>query len=385
MSAKVGILSVVIVLGRCLPKKNSSLGYFEYQQAQAMTRLIKNVVYAYVDNQSVKITRSIGKRVSSTNALTTYGYSFPIGGLPFFVVNRVKTIGLNSLTRQMKKAYGNIDSIIINYPTLTATIGWLEALHNAGIQIVCIEHWSQVNQEKLDKHRLAILKKAVEASSTFFCVSHDLKSSVERLVGGDHVAKLRVLPNMVDEKRFNLVDEVNRPAYTFLIAGRMVEGKLFDLAIDAFSQVVKDNDACLIIAGDGPLKKDLVRQVQSLGLIRQVDFLGWVPPDKMPDVYHAADCLLLTSVSETFAYPIAEAWMCGKPCIAPNNNPLRKYFNEDNGKTYSTGDCNSLAAAMTEMLITENCKSQEISDLASSLFSKRVVSQQLYDEIALCK
>ena len=72
-------------------------------------------------------------------------------------------------------------------------------------------------------------------------------------------------------------------------------------------------DVCLLIAGDGPLRGDLERLVETIGLVQSVRFLGW--RHDMPGVLAAADLVVLPSLWEPFGLVLLEAMALRKPVV----------------------------------------------------------------------
>jgi len=71
----------------------------------------------------------------------------------------------------------------------------------------------------------------------------------------------------------------------------------------------------LHLVGEGPAEPEVRRTIAGLGLEAQVTLHGWVPHDRMPDYYRAADVCLLTSVYEAQAMTVLEAAACGRPVV----------------------------------------------------------------------
>ena len=78
--------------------------------------------------------------------------------------------------------------------------------------------------------------------------------------------------------------------------GRMVPEKGFDVALAAFASVVgRVPGAELVIAGDGYCREGLERQAAALGLGESVRFIGWVPPDRTPELLNQATLVVMPS------------------------------------------------------------------------------------------
>jgi glycosyltransferase involved in cell wall biosynthesis len=74
-------------------------------------------------------------------------------------------------------------------------------------------------------------------------------------------------------------------------------------------------DVHLHIVGDGPLRGEMARRGEALGVARRVSFHGGVPHDRLPDYYRAADVLVLSSRYESQAMVVLEAAACGCPVV----------------------------------------------------------------------
>jgi glycosyltransferase involved in cell wall biosynthesis len=83
----------------------------------------------------------------------------------------------------------------------------------------------------------------------------------------------------------------------------------------------KDMDFKIIIAGQGPLEKELKQMALACGVEDQIVFLGFV--DNVKAFMGNIDIFVLPSVWEGFGYVLVEAMACRKPVVAFNmsSNP----------------------------------------------------------------
>ena len=65
-----------------------------------------------------------------------------------------------------------------------------------------------------------------------------------------------------------------------------------------------------------------IRRARELGVINRVRFLGRVPQERLPDIYTAADVLVLASVSEGWPNVLLESMACGTPVIVSNTDGI---------------------------------------------------------------
>ena len=76
-------------------------------------------------------------------------------------------------------------------------------------------------------------------------------------------------------------------------------------------------EALLLIGGKGYLENALRQQVKELGLERNVKLSGFIPEEKLPLYYQAADLFVLPSTAlEGFGLVTIEALSCGTPVVA---------------------------------------------------------------------
>jgi 1,2-diacylglycerol 3-alpha-glucosyltransferase len=99
--------------------------------------------------------------------------------------------------------------------------------------------------------------------------------------------------------------------------GRLVGEKNFDTLIKAFAIVAKKHDdAILALIGDGPNKQELKKLAVQEGVSNQMDFVGQVPFEEMPNHLKAADFFAFASITETQGLVTLEAMAADLPVIA---------------------------------------------------------------------
>ena len=101
-----------------------------------------------------------------------------------------------------------------------------------------------------------------------------------------------------------------------LWVGRLLPRKAPTLAVQAFAHLRRAMPARLILAGDGPLRRQVRTTVERLGLAEDVQLLGRVSLDDVRRLYDSASVLLFTSLRESFGAPFLEALGRGLPTVA---------------------------------------------------------------------
>jgi glycosyltransferase involved in cell wall biosynthesis len=131
--------------------------------------------------------------------------------------------------------------------------------------------------------------------------------------------RIRVLRNGVDLALFRPVSRaavrqrLGLVGPTLLSVGSLIERKRHHLVIEALAHLP---GVSLLIAGEGPLRRRLESVASESGVINRVRFLGAVPHRGLPELYGAADALVLASSREGWANVLLEAMACGTPVVA---------------------------------------------------------------------
>jgi glycosyltransferase involved in cell wall biosynthesis len=105
--------------------------------------------------------------------------------------------------------------------------------------------------------------------------------------------------------------------FILFTARRLVHRMGLDNLLNALAIVrQKKVDIWLAIAGNGPLRVHLERQIQELGLSQHVQLLGFLPDKQLPLAYQAADFTIVPSQSlEGFGLVVVESLACGTPVL----------------------------------------------------------------------
>jgi len=136
-----------------------------------------------------------------------------------------------------------------------------------------------------------------------------------------------IIPNGVSLARFapqhqaeirEKAESANRPL-TILFVGRLDERKGFAHLLDSYARLKpKLPQLRLQVVGPfGPAEaKPYQQRARQLGL-NDIDFVGYVPPAKLPAIYHSADIFCAPSIGgESFGIVLLEAMAAGLPVVA---------------------------------------------------------------------
>jgi glycosyltransferase involved in cell wall biosynthesis len=135
------------------------------------------------------------------------------------------------------------------------------------------------------------------------------------------------------------------------IVCRLVEQKGVSYGLQAFAQVAAQiPNACLLIAGDGPLRTQLEAEAAALGLGDAVRFLGW--RDDVAQLMHAFDLLLVPSIWEGFGLVILEAMAHQLPTVASAVSAIPEIVVDgETGLLVPPRDVDALAGALVSLFV----------------------------------
>jgi len=105
--------------------------------------------------------------------------------------------------------------------------------------------------------------------------------------------------------------------FLLVCVANLAEDKGIDILIHAVSRVLRKGIECkCMIVGDGPVREQLIKKANVLGLSNWMFFEGF-QSDVRPYL-QAASVFILTSFSEGLPRSVLEAMACGLPCIVTN-------------------------------------------------------------------
>jgi glycosyltransferase involved in cell wall biosynthesis len=161
----------------------------------------------------------------------------------------------------------------------------------------------------------------------------------------------------------------------------MDENKGQPVLLQAFAERFKDDPMVqLRIAGDGPLRRQLVELAKQLGIAHQVIFLGALDQTQVIPEMQAADAVVVASQYETFGVVLIEALACGKPIISTACGGPEYIVNDQNGLLVPVNDVPALGTALAQMVQTSNrYEPARLSAACQDQFGQEAVVDCLYN------
>jgi glycosyltransferase involved in cell wall biosynthesis len=138
----------------------------------------------------------------------------------------------------------------------------------------------------------------------------------------------------------------------FLYVGRFVPLKNIPMLIRGFKRIHdRAPSSVLLMAGEGALESQIRAGVSRLGLGAAVRFLGQQPQSALPQLYAAADVVLLTSSFDNSPNAVLEANACERPVVATSVGGVPRYVTTgENGLLVPHDDDAALADETLRLL-----------------------------------
>ncbi|MDA2928790.1 glycosyltransferase [Acidobacteria bacterium AH-259-O06] len=170
--------------------------------------------------------------------------------------------------------------------------------------------------------------------------------------------KIEVVPNGIDVQDLHVRrsrEEVRRDlgvepkTLVLLEAARMTNQKGHRFLLEAVSNLRTSVPKLRCwLAGDGPLRPRLEKQVKRLNIEQYVDFLGF--RSDVADLLNAADIYVLPSLSEGMPFGVLEAMSLGCPVVASSVNGVPEVIQEGiTGRLVPPGDVQALSRVLGQL------------------------------------
>lgn len=132
--------------------------------------------------------------------------------------------------------------------------------------------------------------------------------------------------------------------------GRLDEQKDYSCLLDAMAAVLRAKpNSALVIAGDGPLREELLSQAGKLGISDKIVLLGEI--DDVSSLLGAGHLFALSSLWEGLPYTILEAMAAGLAVIATDVGGCSELaLDGETGRIVPPADPESLSRAMLQLL-----------------------------------
>ncbi len=224
---------------------------------------------------------------------------------------------------------------------------------------------TSLNKGILKKLKIRTLKNAQKVT----VVSEYLKNKVQALVPE---CEPEVISMGVDTTKFgrqyykeNYFGQGDKKVVLFV--GRLAEKKGVTYLIEA----MKDIDAMLVIAGNGPLRDELMQQAKGQG--DKIVFLGSKTHDELKTIYASADVFVAPSITakdgdqEGVPTTIMEALASGVPIVASDSSGIKEIISHNvNGLLCEEKNVKQLKEAILNVIENEQIREKLLSGAKES-------------------
>lgn len=149
--------------------------------------------------------------------------------------------------------------------------------------------------------------------------------------------------------------------------GRLAPQKGFSHLIDAAAKLGDLGASCrFLVAGEGPLRSRLERQIVEAGLAGRFGLLGY--RGDVGSLYLAADIIVQPSLWEGLSISLLEAMSLGRPIVTTDINSNREVVGESGAVVLvPAADSDALAAAIRDLIVDVDRRAM-ISEIARSVY-----------------
>ncbi len=246
--------------------------------------------------------------------------------------------------------------IIHAHNCLYAGVVALRIKEKYSIPYLITEHSSAYVRGIIPNNQSKLVKDVLINAEVITVVSTRLGKLLENLFGADACPNYPIF-NILDD-RFEREESIlksvksNKDVFTFLSIGSLDDNKNHTDLLNAFAFNFKGNSKVqLKIGGNGPLRKQLEKQIKDIGIERQVIFTGQLSRDIVLWEMQNCDVFVLPSIVETFGVVLIEALALGKPVVATKCGGPEDIVNQDNGILVPTKDVPALTEAMSSIYL----------------------------------
>ena len=282
-----------------------------------------------------------------------------------------------TIFNKLLETHGLPDLVMI-HSSLWAGGALGEILNKNDIPFVLTEHLKEfLIPNGFSTFQKNIIHNTYSMASQILLSSSPLKNAISKNFN-THKSKLNLLPNPVDENLFTLrkVPNIN-PQFIIVCISLFRPEKRIDLVLESFNNLVHSGiKAKLKLIGDGPLKHEIEKKIQKLGISDLVELPGYLPQKRIIDELHNSHFLVLPSDIETFGMVLVEAQVCGLPVVATDCGGPKDIVTAESGILVTPGSVSELAGGMQKLI--RSFDKFDPSEIRNSVIQK--FGQQSYAE-----
>ena len=327
----------VLIVPSWFPSKESPVeGVFFEQQIEALKKKGLNVVVIlppdiknYLNKKNIKKIFEIFDKpvMNKVNYNGNRIYSIEVNGITR--INWIHQLFFKNASKKLFNKYLSENSkpdIIHAHAALWGGIFSYYIKKKNNIPYVVSEMMTHYEENRIPLKLFPLLGKVFGNAASRLVVSPQLGKILEDKIGNNAKPWLWI-PYSAEDYFFNAIHteagDVTKAKFRFLNIGMMEEDdrKGHKVLLSAFAKkFVNDNNAEVVIIGDGPLRKHLEEFALELKISERVIFKGIVTNENLAKEISKCDVFVFPSNIETSGVVVTDALACGKPVIASECN-----------------------------------------------------------------
>jgi glycosyltransferase involved in cell wall biosynthesis len=209
------------------------------------------------------------------------------------------------------------------------------------------------------------------------------EEKIHVIYNGVDINKFKPRPGRAELRReFGLEQEKK----IVLFVGRLYHRKGLETLLHSIPPVLQEfGDVKFAISGTGFKKKEqnLRDLAKELDIEDTVTFLGYVPDEKLPELYSASDIFVLPAIYENFPFAILEAQATALPVISTKVGGIPEFLaDNENGFLIDPGDPEQLTQRILALLQDPKLAKEmgrQGRKLIEEKFSWRLITSQVID------
>ncbi|MCH8748174.1 glycosyltransferase family 4 protein [Patescibacteria group bacterium] len=215
-------------------------------------------------------------------------------------------------------------------------------------------------------HRHAVLRwlvrRVARVATVCTAISEDTKMRANTLHGVE-ASKITVTHLGIEPQEVEKVDRatLGLPENVPLLVsvGRLIPRKDYRTALKIVAKVPRVH---LAIVGEGPLREELARFAQDLGVESRVHFMGYLTEERKLQVLRSADVYLSTAEHEGFGIVFLEAMAAGLPVVAARVGGQVDFLTANENALLSEPGAVDQFTQQIERLLDDDVLRQRLSD-----------------------
>ena len=280
-----------------------------------------------------------------------------------FNQNRMST-PLPASTQKIRKLLNDEEFDVLHIQMPYSPFMAAKVINNATVGTAIIGTFHILPFSRIESVATRILAAALRRSRRKFDAVVSVSEPAAKFARKRFRVKSQVVPNAVSVAHFHAGRKLRKYSdgkLNIVYLGRLVERKGCMHLLKAIEELHQKNllpMVRVIIAGKGPLLPKLEKYVHDNHLGKNVQFIGFVPEDKKPDLLASADIAVLPSTGgESFGIVLVEAMAAGADVvIAGDNKGYRSVMGAHREQIINPSDTKEFARMLKHFLFNSNAR-----------------------------